>query len=180
MGGHMNIYQYRDHPWLKTERAFMQEALKAGKKIIGFCLGSQLLADALGARVHQHTQYEIGWFPVKKRPVEEAPSFWTSFPEQLHVLHWHGDSFDLPEGVQLLASSEACAHQAFVYKEQAVGFQFHLEVACEDLKDFVGCGEDLQLPGAFVQKEQKVWEEAEKHAPAAQKVLFDFLDQFLG
>jgi GMP synthase-like glutamine amidotransferase len=179
MGGHMNIYQYRDYPWLKSERAFMQEALRAGKKIIGFCLGSQLLADALGARVHQHRQFEIGWFPVKKQPVSSDLLSWNSFPEELSVLHWHGDSFDLPEGAQLLASSEACEHQAFSYQKQAIGFQFHLEVAEEDLKGFIGCGSDLKLPGSFVQSEAQVWQGARDYAPFAQQVLYRFLDQFL-
>lgn len=178
MGGPMNIYQYREYPWLRGEREFIQAALQAGKKIIGFCLGAQLLVDALGARVYQHSQYEVGWFPVIRRPAMGTVAALASFPEELFVLHWHGDSFDLPAGTQWLASSGACSHQAFIYQNQAIGFQFHLEVAVEDLKQFVGCGSDFKLPGSFVQNEEQVWKGAGEHAPLAQAVLFDFLDRF--
>lgn len=178
MGGPMNIYQYREYPWLRTERIFIQQALEKNKKIVGFCLGSQLLADALGARVYQNVEYEIGWYPVEKTTAMDEHHLFQDFPASLEVMHWHGDTFDLPAGCHHLAQSLACQNQAFLYKDQAVGFQFHLEVAPEDLKEFIGSGEDLKLPGNYVQNEREIWDGAEKHAPLAQTVLTSFLDKF--
>jgi len=179
MGGPMNIYQYRDYPWLQAERFFIQQALAAGKKIVGFCLGSQLLADALGARVYQNNQHEIGWFPVTRLEGMNKVKSLQDFPAQLQVMHWHGDTFDLPAGAVHLASSAICQNQAFSFGNQAIGFQFHLEVDQQDLKDFIGCGSDLKMPGAFVQQEEKVWQGAESYAAEAQRVLAGFLDLFI-
>jgi GMP synthase-like glutamine amidotransferase len=182
MGGPMNIYQDRDYPWLKSERAFIKSCLQAGKKVIGFCLGAQLIADALGGRVHQHQNYELGWFPVTARSVAggKLPRFWSAFPSELVALHWHGDTFELPPGAQLLASSECCPHQAFAYGERVLAFQFHLEVDAPDLQDFIGCGSDLNWPGPYVQDEKALWSGVKEHAPQAQAVLAEILDAFVG
>jgi GMP synthase (glutamine-hydrolysing) len=156
MGGGMNIYQHRDHPWLVPEKALIAQVIGSGKPVLGVCLGAQLIADALGARVYQNPQFEIGWFPIRlNAEVPRHPAF-SHFPDQFTALHWHGDTFELPPGAALLASSEACPQQAFIYRENVVGLQFHAEVRPEDVRLFVQ-GESGPLPpGKYVQSFEEI------------------------
>ena len=94
MGGEMNIYQYRDWPWLKAESAFIKSALVEGKRVVGICLGAQLIVDSLGERVVQNPHIELGWLPVTW--TAEARAACPILPGSSTVLHWHGDTFSLP------------------------------------------------------------------------------------
>jgi GMP synthase-like glutamine amidotransferase len=111
MGGPMNVYQYRDYPWLRAERRVIRDAVSANKRVLGVCLGAQLIADALGGKVFQNDHKEIGWFPVSAVP-EGADSPFV-FPHETTVFHWHGDTVSLPPGGVWLARSPGCEHQAF-------------------------------------------------------------------
>ncbi len=124
MGGPQSVYEQDRHSFLRGELRLIEQALKAGKPILGVCLGSQLLAAALGARVYAGQQKEIGWRPVTL----VADPLWQGLPSKLMAFHWHGDVFDLPAGATALASSELTACQAFRYGPDAVGLLFHLEV----------------------------------------------------
>jgi GMP synthase-like glutamine amidotransferase len=126
MGGEMNIYQYRDWPWLKPESAFIKSVLDRGKPVMGMCLGAQLIADALGARVVQNEHIELGWLPVTW--TDEARAFFPELPASSTVLHWHGDTFGLPSGATRLAASEGCPEQGYVIPGKCLGLQFHMEV----------------------------------------------------
>ena len=103
MGGPMNIYEYRNHPWLTAEKPFIKRAIENGKIVLGVCLGAQLIADVLGAKIHQNASFEIGWFPVRFTAARRSIPAMRDFPEELSVLHWHGDTFDLPPGTVHLA-----------------------------------------------------------------------------
>ena len=150
-GGPMNVYEHRFHPWLRGEKRFLAAALEAGKTILGVCLGAQLLADVLGARVYQNMEKEIGWLPVSLRPGIGAERFFPGAPGQLTVFHWHGDTFDLPAGANCLASSAGCAHQAFALGERVVGLQFHLESTPSSVAALIKhCGDEL-TGGRFIQ-----------------------------
>ena len=127
MGGPMNVYEYRLHPWLREEKTFLTGALEANKTILGVCLGAQLLDDVLGAKDYQNAEKEIGWLPISLRSGSGTDLFFPGAPRELTVFHWHGDTFDLPAGADWLASSAGCAHQAFAFGERVVGLQFHLE-----------------------------------------------------
>lgn len=127
MGGPMNVYEYRSHPWLRDEKRFIEAAIRGRKTLLGVCLGAQLLADVLGAKVYQNGEKEIGWFPVSFKEVPERVRFFPGVSGELTVFHWHGDTFDLPAGSSLIASSAGCANQAFTFGERIVGLQFHLE-----------------------------------------------------
>src|SRR5579871_6354431 len=98
MGGPMSIHDEKEFSWLKKEKEFIKSAIQENKKILGICLGSQLIADALGAKVYNNKEKEIGFMPVK---------FFKDNSEEI-VFHWHGETFDLPEGATLRASTEAC------------------------------------------------------------------------
>jgi GMP synthase-like glutamine amidotransferase len=148
MGGAMNAYQDRDYPWLPRERAMVAAAIQAGKVVLGVCLGAQMIADALGARVVQNRVKEIGWFPVRKCAPHEL---FAGFPEECTAFHWHGDTFSLPEGAVRIAESAACQNQAFVFGERVVGLQFHVEVSPEGVRGFLVGADDYLQPEQWVQ-----------------------------
>jgi GMP synthase-like glutamine amidotransferase len=131
MGGPMSVNDTARHPWLRAELALIRAAIDAGKRVLGVCLGAQLIARALGAEVKRSAQREIGWFPIMREAAAERSPLAAVFPASCGVLHWHGDTFALPDGATLLASSEACANQAFLYGERVLALQFHLETTFE-------------------------------------------------
>ncbi|MFZ0242103.1 MAG: type 1 glutamine amidotransferase [Desulfobacterales bacterium] len=137
MGGPMNIYQETAYPWLGTEKKFIRQAIAAGRIVLGICLGAQLIADALGAAVKSNRHREIGWFPIYKTAAAEKLGVAAAWPDKLPVLHWHGDTFDVPEGAVHLARSAACDHQAFVFNHRVVALQFHLEATPGSLERLI-------------------------------------------
>jgi GMP synthase-like glutamine amidotransferase len=175
MGGEMNIYQDREWPWLKPERELIEAALAAGKPIIGICLGSQLIADALGTRVTQNSQIELGWMPVTWTP--EARKFCPELPESGTVLHWHGDTFALPEGATRLAASEACPEQGFVIPGKCLGLQFHMEVDPKIAVQYVH-SQGIWPEGPYVQLPEDVIEHAGNFHEGNRRALFALLDRF--
>ena len=165
----MNIYQYRDHPWLRAEKQLIREAVAAGRRVLGVCLGSQLIADALGGKVHQNDEREIGWFPVRAVAGGEASPF--AFPAETTVLHWHGDTFSLPPGAVWLAESDGCAHQAFAVGARVLALQFHLEMTTDDLSRIaLACADEL-TPGRYVQSAAKMITQAGTGEAAATALL---------
>jgi len=128
MGGPMGVGDVDRYPWLAPELALIGQAVQAGKRLLGICLGAQLIAAALGAAVTKNRWREIGWFPISRDPQAAGSPLGLLFPDQLEVFHWHGDTFALPEGALRLASSAACVEQGFVLDERVVGLQFHLEM----------------------------------------------------
>ncbi|MBE9175224.1 gamma-glutamyl-gamma-aminobutyrate hydrolase family protein [Synechocystis salina LEGE 06155] len=152
LGGPMSVNDEAEYPWLVQEKAFLRQAIAAGKPILGICLGAQLIANALGARVYPNAVKEIGWFPImgqQGKPQLDLDLF--QFPPSTEVFHWHGETFDLPPGAELIASSAACQHQAFQIGRSVIGLQCHLETtpaAAQALVD--NCADEL-IPGPFVQ-----------------------------
>ena len=130
MGGPMGAYEDESHPWLGCEKRMIREAAEAGHPVWGVCLGAQLLAAALGARVYPGERAEVGLLSVELTDAASADPVFSAAPRSFPTLQWHGDTFDLPEGATLLASSPAYRSQAFVYRS-AYALQFHLEVSPE-------------------------------------------------
>ncbi len=176
MGGEMNIYQYRDWPWLKPETAFIASALAAGKRAIGICLGAQLLADALGSRIVQNPLYEIGWFPVNW--TSGARAIFPGLPESGSVLHWHGDTFALPPGATRIAVSTGCPEQGFLIPGKCLALQFHMEVDPALVRLYVKSQHEWPS-GPYVQSPDQILAEADDHCHRNRDLLFGMLDCFV-
>ncbi len=152
MGGGMNIYQHRDYPWLVREKRFIAKAIAREKAMLGVCLGAQLIADVLGAKISQNPVKEIGWFPVRFLD-RSAPL--DGFPESCTVFHWHGDTFEIPSRARRVAESDGCPNQGFVYGARIVGLQFHIEVTREAAASFA-CGSSELVPARYVQSHEEL------------------------
>ncbi|MCL6524417.1 MAG: amidotransferase [Thermoflavifilum sp.] len=137
MGGPMGVYDEALYPWMPAEKQFIKQVIAARKKVMGICLGAQLIAEALGASVYPHRIREIGWFPVYRASVDGL----SPLPNEQVVFHWHGDTFDLPAGAIQLMYSEACLQQGFCWQGHVLGLQFHLELGQEELLQMLQAGE---------------------------------------
>jgi GMP synthase (glutamine-hydrolysing) len=129
MGGPMGALDDDEHPWLVDEKRLIAEAVRAGLPFWGVCLGVQLLAASLGARVYPGSAPEVGVLPVVLTDEALADPVFAGTPRELLSLQWHGDTFDLPDGATRLAGSPAYPNQAFRVGTGAYGVQFHLEVS---------------------------------------------------
>lgn len=128
MGGPMGVYEADQHPVITAEIDLIRAAINAGKRVLGICLGAQLMAAALGARVYPSGQKEIGWFEIEPAPESTGSPFGDALTGPLTVFHWHGDTFDLPAGAVRLAHSRICTQQGFGYGARALALQFHPEM----------------------------------------------------
>jgi GMP synthase (glutamine-hydrolysing) len=128
LGGPMNVDDYERHPHLAMEVELIQQAIDQGVPVLGICLGAQLIAKALGARVHANGGKEIGWHDVSLTPAAKEDPLFRDFDGVEKIFQWHSDTFELPEGAVQLATSQTCPHQAFRYGTNVYGLQFHLEV----------------------------------------------------
>lgn len=174
MGGPMSANDERRYAWLSDEKAFIREAVRQGKRVLGICLGAQLIASALGAKVYSNAAKEIGWFPISPVPgAHRNPAF--RFPREALVFHWHGETFDLPVGSVRLARSVACEHQAFQVGTRVIGLQFHLETTPESARALVAhCREDLQ-PATYVQSDQSILSAPAGHYNVANSLMNEVL-----
>lgn len=151
MGGPMSVNDHLAHPWLLSEIELIRTAMDRGVRVLGICLGAQLVARALGARVYPAAAREIGWHPVRR-----VDPGWTALPVSIDLFHWHGETFDLPPGAVLRASSETCANQIFTVGDGVVGIQCHPEMTPQGARDLVhSCPGDL-APGPWVQSAQRI------------------------
>ncbi len=137
MGGPMGVYDEDKFPWLKDEKLFIKKAIDNGKIVLGICLGSQLIAASLGAKVYPNKFKEIGWWNIKLSEEAKESYLFKSLPDEIKVFQWHGDTFDLPKGAVQLAESEVCKNQAFIYKEKILALQFHCEVTENSLQEML-------------------------------------------
>jgi len=152
LGGPIGVYEESIYPFLTPEVAAIGKRLAANKPTLGICLGAQLIARALGSRVYPGPEREIGWKPLLLTAAGNASPIRHVAAEHAFMFHWHGDTFDLPEGAVLLASTEACPHQVFSWGPSTLAFQCHPEVRARDLeKWFVGHAVEIAAaPGVNV------------------------------
>ncbi len=128
LGGPMNCDQSDRYPHLATEIELIRQTIDAGKPVLGICLGAQLIARALGARVMPNRPKEIGWYELNPTVAGSADPLFSHFTDSQMIFQWHGDMFDIPRGATHLATSPDCQNQAFSYNDNVYALQFHLEV----------------------------------------------------
>jgi len=141
MGGPMAVYEMDRHPYLKNEAGLIEESVRANKHVLGICLGAQVVAHALGARVFAGGQKEIGWYEVAITPEGMKDPLMSSLAlegkQRAQVFQWHGDTFDLPARAVRLASSDLFPNQAFRYSDRVYALQFHIEVTPKIVFDWL-------------------------------------------
>ncbi len=129
---------------------------RSAKVVLGVCLGAQLIAASLGARVFASAEPEIGWFPIEPVPGASPAALGSVFREQLEVFHWHGESCELPAGAVPLARSSACENQAFAIGDRVLGLQFHLETTPAGARALIEKSRGDLVPGRWVQTEEEM------------------------
>lgn len=180
MGGPMNIHQEDIYPWLGPEKAFIRRAIAEGKTVLGICLGAQLIADALGSRVFAGAHKEIGWFPVELTEAGKKSPLFGFLPPSFTAFHWHGDTFEIPPDCVHLARSEACAAQAFVYRQRVLGLQFHLESTAESVPQLLAqCGDEIHA-APYIQGPDQILAAMPERLPPLTSFLFNLLDRLAG
>lgn len=156
--GPMSVNDELKLPWLTAEKQFLRDAMKKNIPVLGGCLGAQLIASSLGARVYPNPLKEIGWFPIYAVPTSQG-NF--QFPAECSVFHWHGETFDLPEDAVRIVRSPACENQGFQIGRNVIGLQFHLETTPHSAEKLIENSRHEMTPGPFVQSESQI-----KLAPA--------------
>lgn len=178
LGGPMSINDESKYPWLKNEKKSIDRCLNEGKKVIGICLGAQLLANVLGSEIYRCETPEIGWHKIYFSENKQNYEFLNFFPQYLITFHWHSETFDLPKSCSQIAYSDACENQIFTYGDIAIGFQCHLE------QNEYSIGRMLEKSALTIQKDKYVNSNEEilaniHLANQSNKLFFDFLDKFL-
>lgn len=156
MGGPQSPLEMEKYPFLQDEIELVSRAIADQKVILGICLGSQIIAEALGAPTQRSPQKEIGVFPVVLTEAGRVDPLFKNFPNKFSAFHWHNDMPGIPNGAVLLAKSLGCPHQAFRYGERIYGLEFHLEPTRESAKELIeNCPGDLE-PSTYTQTENEI------------------------
>jgi GMP synthase-like glutamine amidotransferase len=178
MGGPMSVNDENKYPWLAEEKKFIRKAIDAGKVVIGICLGSQLVSAALGAKVYQNKEKEIGWFDIELTCFAKSDKLFFDMEDRLKVFHWHGDTFDLPENAIHLAYSKGCKNQAYIYSGRVLALQFHLEPTHHSLQQMIDFGRDELKSGKYVQTEHELLK-YDKLIESSREILFSLLNRLV-
>lgn len=174
LGGEMNVDQEEKYPWMTEEKKLIREHLQTGRKALGLCLGGQLLAEALGAKVGKCPEWEVGWHEVQWS--EQSPF---AKPANFMAYQWHGYCFETPANAIPLASTRAWGHQAYLTQDQQVlGFQFHPESTVEWIKECCETAPEKFPKGSYVQNSQQMLSRIELQRPM-QDWFFQTLDNWL-
>ena len=183
MGGPMSVNDTGRHPWLVDELALISACIDAGKRVLGICLGAQLIAKALGGTVRPNAHREIGWFPVRRVDDAAGSPLAAVFPDNCEVFHWHGETFAILEGATQLMESPWCANQAYVVDGRHFGMQCHVEMTPELIRTWYGqwADEITALAGRVpsVQTPQQMEEGIEDKVRALNAVADRIYDRWL-
>lgn len=176
LGGPMSVHDEKQYPWLVQEKQLIQKAIERGKKVIGICLGAQLIAEVLGATVSKNTYREIGWMPVTQTASARSHALFSDLPHTMDVFHWHGETFDLPKGAAHLLSSEGCVNQAFSYGDNVLALQFHMEMTQDAIKLISEYCQDELIEGPYIHKEETFYNE--DNTLRANQWMYQLLNKF--
>jgi GMP synthase (glutamine-hydrolysing) len=172
LGGPMNVYEEKQHPYLKEEESLIRKALIEEIPVLGICLGAQLLAKTCGARIKKAPRKEIGWYKVEKTSDGKGDTLFNKGPDQIQVFQWHEDTFDVPQGAVLIAEGRDCKNQAFRVGQNAYGFQFHIEVTEDMIRNWLQSGQDGVTVEKILRDTKKVWE---SYHMEAKRILSNFM-----
>ena len=156
MGGPMNVDETDRYPWLTIEKEYIKTAIDNDLPVLGICLGAQLIAAALKVPVVKNKDKEIGWYPVSRARELAKHPLTRIIPEQIEVLHWHGDTFELPETAVRIAGSEACTNQGFIYRDRVIALQFHLESTIDGIKQLIDNCADEIIDAPYIQTAEQM------------------------
>ena len=172
MGGPMSVLDEDTYPYLLKEKAYVRDLLNYQTPVLGICLGAQLIAEALGSKIYKNKDQEIGWFPIKGL-ASAKDAF--ELPETLTVFHWHGETFDLPDGAVRIAKSEGCKNQAFQIGPNVMALQFHLEMTPTSVEEMILNGSDDLDQGKYIQTANEIRNLTAKHYHAANQIICNAL-----
>lgn len=178
LGGPMSVHDETKYPWLIREKRSIDRALNDGKKVLGICLGAQLLAQSLGGTVRKSEYEEIGWHKIYLSYEAQTSKYFAGFPKEFDTFHWHGEEFSLPNNCTKIASSEICENQIFTYGDLAVGFQCHLEQNEYSIGRMLDRGESSLKQDEYVNSREEIIKNIH-FAKFNNDILFKFLDSFL-
>jgi len=170
LGGPMNVYEEDRYPFLKEEDLFIKESIQRGKAVWGICLGAQLIAKALGAKVTKSPVKEIGWYDVSLTKIGSVDPLFSHLPKTFSAFQWHEDTFEIPRASILMATSTSVPHQAFRYADNAYGLQFHLEVTQEMVQGWMETYEE-EFEGSYYPfpSKQKILSDTESKIEPSKK-----------
>lgn len=178
MGGPMSVNDEKEYPWLIEEKKFIRKAIERNMRIMGICLGAQLIASSLGKNIYPNPEKEIGWFQVDFTDEIRKTFLFNHFPHSMVVFHWHGETFEIPESAMLIGSSPACRNQGFLMGRSVIALQFHLEETGDSLQEIsTACAAELQ-EGKWIQSEESI-RNGIGNVPAAKSILYQLLDKLI-
>jgi GMP synthase (glutamine-hydrolysing) len=155
MGGPQSPLSMDESPYLRDEIETIKDAVKLNKRIVGVCLGAQLIGEALGAKTEQSPNREIGSYTLELLEDAKNDPVFSQFPQYFDVMHWHSDMPGIPEGAKLIAKSEGCPRQIFTYGDRIYGFQCHFELTKELVSTMIdNCPNDLKAGRYVMSKEE--------------------------
>ncbi|HEX3033656.1 MAG TPA: gamma-glutamyl-gamma-aminobutyrate hydrolase family protein [Thermodesulfobacteriota bacterium] len=144
LGGPMNVYETEDYPFLEIENKLIRQAVERQMPVLGICLGAQLIAKALGAKVTKNRVKEIGWYPLRISKEAKRDRLFKYFNTEETVFQWHGDKFEIPKGAVHLAESPLCRDQAFRFGPNVYALQFHIEVTPQMISEWLNVSENRE------------------------------------
>lgn len=175
MGGPMSVNEVTEYPFLVPEIQLIEKVLSEGKPVLGVCLGSQLIAKALGAKVYKHTVREVGWHPIHLTKQGAADPCFQKIKTNTPVFHWHGETFDLPKDAVHLAASARCENQAFRWGKNTYGLQFHVEVTPSIVREWCASSDGREYAASAKEDAAKIVDATQKSCRNLRPLADDFL-----
>jgi GMP synthase-like glutamine amidotransferase len=166
-------------PWVAREQTLIRDYVDQGRRVLGICLGSQMVARALGAKVRRNAEPEIGWHTIERVAAAESPLVADVFADRMTVLQWHQDTFDIPAGATQLFRSGACENQGFTIEDRVFAFQFHMEASPRTVDLFLAASDLWRRQRPFVQSRPEITRGKTLYLPQQTETLRKFLERFL-